>query len=227
MPNTNSRTTGDSAIMRPTISIRPICAAGNVDRSSTGPFATHYTATATYLYIARQRGEDRFGPVPDMYLAKGDLQSTGRYHPTQRFPAELKEGAAIWQQADAAAAQGQPTEVSGTHVVASLPPQLTLPEWERLVHQFVHDQLVDLGMVVDWAIHHRSEQSGKPEIHPHVHLLVTARHYRSNPRKGQRQRAWLASAEQIRAVEDAWLKLTGLPPTMPVKARPTLAAIAA
>lgn len=211
---------------RPTFNARPVCAAGRANRSATGPYSTHYTATASALYITRQAGEDRFGPVPEGYLVKNDLVSTGRYHPTQSFPAALREGLQLWRDADGAAAQGGPTEVSATHIVASLP--ANEPErWDVLVKTYSLQVLVERGMIADWAIHAKAADDGSWVTMPHVHILATARFWRANIRKGDRQKAWLASRSQLDAAEAEWLRITGLPPVMPVITRPTAPALAA
>lgn len=191
---------------------RPVSAGGRADRSATGPFATHYTAVASYLYITRQPGADRFGKVPDHYVDRGDLIASGICHPQQRMPAELKEGERIWREADAAAADEGPHAVAATHIVADLPPGDAPERWRWLVERYCYRALVEVGMVVSWAIHAKSAAEGGWATPPHVHILCTARCWRSNPRKGDRQRQWLANAQQIRAAEELWLDLIELRP---------------
>lgn len=193
--------------------LRPVCAAGRNDRSASGPYATHYTATASWLYMTRQPGSDRFGPVPDAYLAKDDLLDTGRFHPEQRMPPTLKHGPTLWIDADQAAEEGGPEEVSAIHMVASLPLNIEPDRWRKLVRRFSVDHLVSLGMIVDFAVHAKKSEDGGWTVRPHVHLLATARFWRANGRRGDRQRAWLCSKDQIRAAEDAWLALTSQQPS--------------
>lgn len=194
---------------------RPVSAAGRADRSASGPFAKHYTATASWLYINRVAGEDRFGKVPDSYLLKNDLISTGMCHPQQKMPAELKDGDRIWREADAAAALEGPQAVAATHIVADLPPDGTPERWRWLVERYCYKTLVETGMVVSWAVHAKAALEGGWAVPPHVHLLCTARFWRANPRKGDRQKQWLANAAQIRVAEEAWLELIGLTPAAP------------
>ena len=102
MPRT--REAGRSVLrMRPPFNARPVCAAGRESRSTEGPYSTHYTATASYLYINRLSGSDRFGAVPDSYLMRGDLIASGRCHP-QKLPPRLRSGDTLWREADDAAA---------------------------------------------------------------------------------------------------------------------------
>lgn len=211
---------------RPTFNARPVCAAGRADRSLSGPYATHYTAVASYCYITRQAGEDRFGPVPDGFLAKADLIASGRFHPVQRYPVELRDGPLLWQEADAAAAVRSPIEVAATHIVASLPPEADVQGWLRLIKRYCLDAFVERGMVVDWAVHAKADEQGRWRTLPHVHLLATTRFFRRNQRHGERHRAWLANAAQIAEAEAIWLRLSGLPPLMPAALIPSAQAAA-
>lgn len=170
---------------------------------------THRTAVASALYISRTEGKDRFGQLPNGYMSKAsDLVATGRRHPIQNFPSRYRDGLLIWQEADAAAAV-DPTDAVGVHIVASLPGR-ALEEWQRLIERFIDDTLVVRGMVVDFAIHAQRDDQGGWATHPHVHMISSARRYRNDMRKGQRQKTWLYNARQIDHAEDAWLAVTGL-----------------
>lgn len=201
-----------STPFRPPFNARPVCAAGRVSRSQEGPYSTHYTATASWLYINRISGTDRFGKVPDAYVDRGDLVAAGRCHPQQKMPPELKTGDRIWREADEAAAQEGERAIAATHIVADLPLDADLERWTWLVEHYAYRHLVDKGMVVDWAIHGRSSPDGGWAGSPHVHLLATARFWRPNGRAGSRQWQWLANGDQIRTAEEAWLRLIGLRP---------------
>lgn len=198
---------------RPPFNARPVCAAGRESRSAEGPYSTHYTATASYLYINRIAGSDRFGKVPDGYLNRGDLVAAGRCHPQQRMPHEHKTSDRLWREADEAAALEGPQAISATHIVADLPIGVEPERWTWLVEEFAFRHLVDKGMIVDWAIHWRDVRGSSPGL-PHVHLLATARFWRRNGRWGSRHWRWLTNAEQVRTAEDAWLRLTGLRPML-------------
>lgn len=192
---------------RPPFNARPVCPAGRESRSADGPYATHYTATASYLYINRLSGSDRFGTVPDGYVDRGDLVAAGRCHPL-KLPPRLRSGDTLWREADEAAALEGPRAITATHIVADLPPDADPRRWTWLVEKYAYDHLVDKGMIVDWAVHHRVTD-GQPG-RPHVHLLATARFWRATGRFGSRQWQWLANADQIRTAEDDWLRLIGM-----------------
>jgi MobA/MobL family len=173
---------------------------------------THLTAVASFLYINRIAGQDHLGQLPPDYLSKSeDLMATGRRHPVKRVPMPLRSGSQIWADADAATRDNL-ANAAAIHVILSLPdtPQ---GKWQPMVETFIDDHLVSLGLIVDWAIHAKVDDSGTGwSTHPHVHLLCTARRWKLDMRKGQRMRVWLYSKAQTQALEAAWLSVTGLPP---------------
>lgn len=171
---------------------------------------THYTATGTWLYINREEGADVLGVLPPSYMSKAeDLVATGRRHPIQNLPLKYKSGRGIWDQADAATS-ADPDHAAAIHIIGTLP-NGTAAEWQRTVERYLDDHFASRGMVVDYAIHaKRDDQVGWAPA-PHFHGLVTARRFRDDQRKGQRQRTWLYTKGQINAAEDAWLLATGLP----------------
>jgi hypothetical protein len=203
----------DSLRLRPPFNARPVCAAGRESRSTEGPYATHYTATASWLYINRLSGSDRFGQVPDAYTLRGDLVAAGRCHPL-KLPPRLRSGDALWRDADDEAALEGQRAISATHIVADLPTDVDPARWAWLVQNYCYRHLVDKGMIVDWAIHlPHGRDGGGPGI-PHVHLLATARFWRTTGRFGSRQWQWLANADQIRTAEDDWFRATGMRPAL-------------
>ena len=191
---------------RPPFNARPVCAAGRESRSTEGPYSTLYTSTANYLYINRIAGSDRFGKVPDGYVGRGDLVASG--------PPRLRSGDTLWREADDAAALEGPRAVSATHIVADLPTDVGPAHWVWLVEHYAYRHLVDKGMIVDFAIHARQGADGNPPGTPHVHLLATARFWRSNNRAGSRQWQWLANADQTRTAEDDWFRVIGTRPAL-------------
>jgi MobA/MobL family len=173
---------------------------------------THFTATASYLYIHRIPGRDHLGQLPPDYLLKADdLISNGRRHPLKGVPVSMRSGPQIWREADAAT-RDDLAHAAAVHVILKLP-DIAQKGWQPLVERFVDDNLVALGLIVDFAIHAKVDDDGNGwATHPHVHLLCSARRFRSDQRKGQRMRVWLYSRPQIESLETAWLEVTGLPP---------------
>jgi MobA/MobL family len=173
---------------------------------------THRTAKASILYIHRKRGSDRFGILPTDYLSKSmDLVAHGRQHPTARFPAQYREGFQIWEEADAAAAEN-PKLPSAMHMVLALPAGRP-NEWKTLVIDYLDEFFVSRGMVCEWAIHALRGDDQGWTVSPHVHVIVTTLGFRQGKRPGKRNRAWLATADQIAAAETEWLRRTNLKPS--------------
>jgi hypothetical protein len=174
-------------------------------------YAAHRTAAASYCYIRRQGGQDRFGPTPKAWLDKRpDLVSTGRRISKTRVPERLRTGMVIWQEADSAVAGLGADEVVAAHIVASLPEDYEPDVWDDRVAKFMDDQFVFKGMVADFAVHALRDDDGSWKIRPHIHMLVTLRCWRDDQYKGRRQRTWLISRDHERILEDAWANLTGL-----------------
>jgi hypothetical protein len=174
-------------------------------------YAAHRTAAASYCYIRREAGHDRFGPTPKAWLDKRpDLGSTGRRISKTRVPERLRSGITIWQEADAAVAHLGEGEVVAAHIVASLPEDYEPDVWEDRVAEWLDNEFVYKGMAVDYALHALRNEDGSWKIRPHAHMLVSLRCWRDDQYKGRRQRSWLVTRDHERALEDAWADLTGL-----------------
>jgi MobA/MobL family len=181
---------------------------GNPDREAGR--RTYKSAVANYLYMMRKEGSDQFGSVPNGYMAKADdLVVTGRRHPLKVAP-DLTAGRKLWDEADMAASR-DPAQAAAMHVILTLPP-VPREECRLLIENFIDDNIVQLGMIADFAVHAKADGDGGWDVHPHAHLLITTRRWRNDQRKGQRMRPWLFSKAQADALESAWLARTGLAP---------------
>ena len=170
---------------------------------------THRSAAASALYIRRAIGADQFGLVD--YRAKADdLVCHGRQHPIARFPAHLREGDQVWEEADAAAA-ANPSLPAAMHIIGALP-EGQAEDWQRLVTDYLFDLLVTRGMICDWAIHAARNEDRTWKISPHAHVITTTLGWRHDKRPGKRMKSWLGSADQIMAAETEWLRRTNLKP---------------
>lgn len=197
----------------PSVRIAPVLRADPSKPEREERRRTHQTATGSWLYLNRLPGSDDIGVLPPVYLDKReDLFAAGRRHPLQRMESRHVSGRLIWDQADEAT-RADPDEASAVHVVLTLPP---IPQdgWPLLVERFCDDQLVTKGAVVDWAIHALPDEAGGWKTKPHAHLLVTARRWRDDQRRGSRQRTWLCGKAACEGLEEAWCRLTGLPSSL-------------
>jgi MobA/MobL family len=173
---------------------------------------THWTATATALYMTRTRGSDRFGVLPTSYLAKAaDLVAHGRRYPLSRPPLRFQDGPVIWQEADDAAALS--AGPAALHGILTLP-SASEHRWERLLVEFIDAEITSKGAVTDWAIHALEDDDGGWKVHPHVHLLITCRRWRHDKqdRAGRPQPQWWATKDQRTALSSAWCRAAGLAP---------------
>lgn len=172
---------------------------------------THRTARASWLYINRGRGADAFGPTPDWSL-RDDLAANGRCAPARANQPAL-DGIGLWDQADRHAATIRPDEPVVAHAVGSLPLGEDAAGWRNLVEGFAEDHLTSQGMVVDWAIHHRAATDDRPEILPHVHMLISVRVYDpAHSDVGRIRQTWLRTDKARKALAEKWWTHSGLMP---------------
>lgn len=171
---------------------------------------TFWSAVANSLYIVRLDGYDRFGRTPN-FSAKldvcPDLVAHGRRGPISADEDSLS-GLNLWRAADEAAQRDRPNAPVAWHVVGWLPPEQDAERWRELVCTFLDTQIVQRGMVVDWAIHALADEDGGWIKKPHFHAVITARFWKG-PRIGQPQAAWLHTSSQRSSALERWEKLTG------------------
>lgn len=172
---------------------------------------THRTAKANWLYIRRRHGIDELGPVPN-WADRDDLVDHGRCAPSRASNPAL-DGVALWEQSDRHAQLKRPDEPTCAHAVGSLPLGQDPDAWRNLIEGFAEDHLISQGMVVDWAVHHREGTEGRPDILPHVHLLITTRVFDpAHAEVGRIRQNWLRTGNARKALAEKWWAHTGLYP---------------
>lgn len=172
---------------------------------------THRTARASWLYIHRQHGIDTFGPTPD-WSRRDDLAAHGRSAPARANHPSL-DGIGLWDEADRHAASIRPDEPVCAHAVGSLPIGEDVVGWRNLIEGFAEDHLTSQGMVVDWAIHHRAASDDKPEILPHVHMLIAMRVFDPvHPDLGRIRQNWVRTEKARKALAEKWWAYSGIAP---------------
>jgi len=151
MPNVQTCDTLHS--MRP-FTYRPVILNASDDQRM-----TFQTSTCNYLYLTRSAAAvDVQGATPD-FSTRNDLVLSGRGAPL-RADDEAYHGQRLWQAADRYASERRPNEPVAWHAVGSLPVGLQMCDWRQIVDAFVEERFVSLGMIVDWAIHQRTETAG-------------------------------------------------------------------
>lgn len=172
---------------------------------------THRTARASWLYVHRQHGTDRFGPTPD-WSTRDDLVAHGRCAPARGCQPSL-DGIQLWDQADRHAGAMRPDEPACVHAVGSLPQGQDVAGWRSLIEGFAEDFLTSQGMIADWAIHYRPPSGDGAEILPHCHLLITSRVYDpAHVDVGRIRQTWLRTEKARKALAEKWWKASDMVP---------------
>lgn len=169
------------------------------------------TATCNVAYIWRDSSVgDRFGPMPRSFAERRfELHGSGLLLPANA-PLWAANGYQIWEDADAATmATGDPKAVSAWHLIAQIPDAIPSEKWSWMAASFLEQQLVERGACVAWAVHGLAGGDGEWIVPPHMHAVVTARHWKAGARKGQRHPAWISSTRQQMRLGAAWRRRCG------------------
>ncbi|WP_156678166.1 MobA/MobL family protein [Sphingomonas profundi] len=174
--------------------------------------ATHRTAECNYLYIMRQNGHDEVGPTPDFASRSADLVDTGRVAPLRAAKMPIT-GRSLWVQADDLSRSRRPELATAMHAVASLPVDRTPADWRQMVLALCEDHILSQGMIVDFGVHALAGDGDEWQVHPHAHLLITARAWDASRGPGRRPAGWFCRETQVRELAEAWYAISGLLPT--------------
>ena len=169
---------------------------------------TFGTAECNWAYIMRTNAKDEFGPTPD-FASRDDLVANGRAGPMRALRQDWADNQ-FWRMLDGFSLDRRPDQATAVHMVGSLPIHDTPEQWRQTVISFVEDEISSKGMVVDWGIHFRVADRGRPAIHPHVHILASVRTFDRDP--GRRNPAWFGSERAERQIKERWSELTRLYP---------------
>jgi hypothetical protein len=187
----------------PDFKIRPI----SEEWQYVGRVPAYRTMVANVAYIWRDSSPvDRLGPMPRSFEQRRfELQGSGLALPASAPLWASADPYQIWQEADeVTAASGNPADLAGWHVMMEIPKNIQPEHWRWMVTGFVHSQFVSKGAAVAWAIHSLEGCDGDWIIAPHVHLIVSGRHWRHDYRRGRRHPNWIASWAQQKRMEFAW-----------------------
>jgi len=164
------------------------------------------TATCNVAYIWRDSDvADRFGPMPKSFAERRfELRGSGLLLPANA-PLWSTVDYRIWEDADVATlATGDPQAVSAWHLIAQIPDNIPPSKWCWMTASFLERELVDRGAAVAWAVHGLASGDGGWIVPPHMHAIITARHWKTGARKGQRHPAWISSTRQQLKLGAAW-----------------------
>jgi hypothetical protein len=189
------------------INIRPISrewrSYGDVDRKP-----AYRSAVSNVAYAWRDSSPaDAMGPMPATFEQRRfELVSSGLLLPATA-PSWACDAYRIWDEADKATWNtGDQSAASAWHAIVTLPPELR-GFWTELITDFAHRQLVAKGAAVAYAVHALEGADGETIVHPHAHLIVTARHWRHERRHGRRHPNWLSNIRQHAELRTNWREL--------------------
>ena len=142
------------------------------------------SAIASAAYRAGERlYSERYGEFSD-YTRKGGVVCSDIFLPPQA-PAEYQDRATLWNAVEKAEC-GRKAQLAYSFDIA-LQNEFSLEENIALARQFVSEQLVSRGMVVDFAVHQPDKEDGGIS-NPHFHVLCPIRPIQVDGKWGQKQR---------------------------------------
>jgi len=191
---------------RDQVNIRPISIKWRSDNGLVTRKPAYRTAIANVAYVWRDSQQiDQFGKMPLAFEARRfEIVHAGMMLPKSAPLWACREPYSIWREADYHSSQeADPCALSAWHVVLSLPTEAR-DGWKALVERFVGDQLVGRGAAVAWAIHACQGEDGDWLVHPHAHLIVSARTWRRTSDWGKRQTHWLGNRAQQARFKSRW-----------------------
>ena len=138
------------------------------------------SSTAAAAYRSGQRIEDaRTGEVHD-YTRRDDVDYSIILAP-EGVPGWVQDRAALWNEVEQA--EKRKDSQVAREIDIALPVELSNEQKVNLISEFVRNEFVKLGMVVDLNVH------GINSHNPHVHLLITMRSI-DKEGFGKKDRSW-------------------------------------
>ena len=141
------------------------------------------SAVASAAYISCEKIKNEWdGEVHDYHNKKGLLHS--EIFLPENVPIALKDRTALWNSVELNE-KASNAQLARNFIIA-LPKELSFEENKRLITDFIQENFVSKGMIVDLAIHDESNE-GNNNIH--AHIMTTLRPINE---KGQ----WLAKSKK-------------------------------
>lgn len=158
------------------------------------------SATAAAAYRAGQRIEDRETGLVHDYTAKRGVLHTEILTPN-KTPDWMKDRTELWNAVHKA--ETRKNSQLAREIQLSLPHELTQEQQVNLIRQFVEEQCVSRGMVVDFALHAPSPSPGADERNVHAHVMCTTREFVGDNWAKRKNRDW-HQTEMIEQWREAW-----------------------
>jgi len=141
-----------------------------------------YRLSATY--VSRKNGTGRSAVAAASYQSRERIYNerenriydysnkSGLLHSEIRLPEnaqpQLSDRGILWNAVEWA--ESRCNARTAREIILALPRGLTLPDWIDMVTEFITENFIEHGMIVDFAIH-----EGDHSDNPHAHLLLTTR----------------------------------------------------
>lgn len=154
------------------------------------------SAVASAAYISGEKIKNEYDGMTHDYTHKDKILKSEILLP-DHVPQAFKERAYLWNQVEL----GEKAKNArlARQFIIQLPYELSLEENIKLVEDFIKTNLVNEGMLVDYAIHDESKEGNK---NIHCHILATTRPIDD---KGQ----WLAKSKKEYILDEKGEKVLG------------------
>ena len=170
------------------------------------------SAVKVAAYQSRGRLNDKREDALYDFTHKADLFHAEIFLPSTA-PSIFLDRQTLWSEVDRV--EKRYDARTGRAVIAALPNELTVEEQIKLVHEFVVEAFVNLGMCADVAIHsgRREDKAHKEDEptkilpnNPHVHILLTDRPIDRDGFCAKKNRDWNKKA-YVRQWRELWEKV--------------------
>ena len=142
---------------------------------------TGRSAVAAASYQSREKLYNEHEDRTYDYTKKGGLLHSEIRLP-ENAPSELSERGTLWNLVEKT--EKRSNARTAREIILALPRELSLPEWIEMLTEYIVENFVSQGMVVDYAIH-----EGDYSDNPHAHLLIPTREVRPEG-FGPKNRDW-------------------------------------
>jgi ATP-dependent exoDNAse (exonuclease V) alpha subunit len=122
---------------------------------------------AAASYQAREKIHNERESRTYDYTKKGGLLHSKIQLP-ENAPPELSDRGILWNTVEKS--ERRRNARTTMEIILALPRELTMPEWKELVTEYIVENFISQGMVVDFAIH-----EGDHSDNPHIHILIPTR----------------------------------------------------
>ncbi|HFG8562199.1 TPA: MobQ family relaxase [Streptococcus pyogenes] len=126
------------------------------------------SAVASAAYISGEKIKNEWDGVTHDYTKKQGVISKEIYLP-DRAPKEYKDRKTLWNSVELF--EKNSNAQLARNFIISLPKELSMEENKKMIEEYIQNNFVKEGMIVDLAIHDESRE-GNQNIHAHIMTIV-------------------------------------------------------